>query len=266
MEAYQKHGHAARWSSEAFALAAQAKVLSGTKLEQLVVRLQRHSGQRRDACWRFVIRHGIQQQTEHRRWTHEEIELVREDLVRNPIEVIAKKIRRTPKSIRSMLQRHSLRVRDIRCDIFSLESLAQALHVRKSEILVWIERGWLQANLIACERRRQFTITPESLESLYKHHLPELLKRGIPNQCLFEAYVQYLHSPKHTCGEQLLDVRRDKRELAAYEADQTDPKQSAESEGLIESYGDRAGTFRGSPVLAKSNRNSARGRRSESRL
>jgi hypothetical protein len=44
------------------------------------------------------------------------------------------------------------------------------------------------------------------------------LKRGIPNQSLFEAYVQYVHSPKHTIGEQLLDVRRDKRERAAYAA------------------------------------------------
>ena len=48
----------------------------------------------------------------------------------------------------------------------------------------------------------------------------DLLKRGIPNQSLFEAYVQYVHSPKHTVGEQLLDVRRDKRERAAYAATQ----------------------------------------------
>src|ERR1700723_713917 len=30
--------------------------------------------------------------------------------------------------------------------------------------------------------------------------------------------VQYCYSPKHTVGEQLLDVRRDKRERAAYAA------------------------------------------------
>jgi hypothetical protein len=62
------------------------------------------------------------------------------------------------------------------------------------------------------------TITPESLMSLYKHHHADVLKRGIPNQALFEAYVQYCFSPKHTVGEQLLDVRRDKRERAAYAA------------------------------------------------
>ncbi len=43
-----------------------------------------------------------------------------------------------------------------------------------------------------------------------------MLKRGIPNQAFFEAYVQYCFAPKHTVGEQLLDVRRDKRERAAF--------------------------------------------------
>ena len=52
--------------------------------------------------------------------------------------------------------------------------------------------------------------------SLYKQHHADVLKRGIPNQVLFEAYVQYCFTPKHTVGEQLLDVRRDKRERAAY--------------------------------------------------
>jgi hypothetical protein len=54
--------------------------------------------------------------------------------------------------------------------------------------------------------------------SLYKQHHGDVLKRGIPNQALFEAYVQYCFSPKHTVGEQLLDVRRDKRERTAYAA------------------------------------------------
>ena len=44
----------------------------------------------------------------------------------------------------------------------------------------------------------------------------DLRKHG--NQSLFEAYVQYVHSPKHTVGEQLLEVRRDKRERAAFAA------------------------------------------------
>lgn len=46
----------------------------------------------------------------------------------------------------------------------------------------------------------------------------DLMKRGLRNQSLFEAYVEYCFSPKHTVGEQLLDVRRDKRERAAFAA------------------------------------------------
>jgi len=207
-----------RWSAEALALAAQAKVLSGNKLEQLVIRLQRHTGRSREACWRFIIQYGIKGRVDNRRWTDEEVDFVREEIVKRSVDEIARKLGRTPKSVRSMLQRNRLGVREIRCDLFSLASLARALHIRKEEIRFWTEQGWLQASVSTNGRRRSYTITPEALAHAYKHHLPELLKRGIPNQSLFEAYVQYVHSPKHTVGEQLLDVRRDKRERAAYAA------------------------------------------------
>ena len=213
-------GSSLDWSNEASALVAQAKVLSGSKLEQLVVRLQRHSGRTKEACWRFVIQHGIKGKVDHRRWSDSEIDLVREELVKRSVEDVAKKLHRTPKAIRSMMQRHHLRVREIRCDRFSVESLAIALHVRKAEIHLWIKQGWLQATLDTQGKKHCYGITPESLMNLYKRHLPDLLKRGIPNQSLFEAYLQYCYSPKHTTGEQLLDVRRDKKERAAYTATQ----------------------------------------------
>ena len=209
-----------RWSPEALALAAQAKVLSGNKLEQLVVRLQRHTGRTREACWRFIIQYGLKGRVDHRRWTEDEIETVREELVKRSVEEIARKLNRTAKSIRSMLQRNGFQVREIRCDLFSIESLARALRVRKAEIHFWIKQGWLQAAVNTEGKRHSYSITPESLKHAYNHHLMDLLKRGIPNQSLFEAYVQYVHSPKHTVGEQLLDVRRDKRERAAFAATQ----------------------------------------------
>src|SRR5271155_2754262 len=151
------------WSSEALAMAARAKVLSGDKLEQLVVRLQRHSGRTKEACWRFVIQHGIKGKVDHRRWSDSEIDLVREELVKRSVEDVAKKLHRTPKAVRSMLQRHDLRVREIRCDRFSVESLAIALHVRKAEIHLWIKQGWLQATLDTQGKKQCYSITPESL-------------------------------------------------------------------------------------------------------
>jgi len=219
-----------RWSPEALALAAQAKVLSGNKLEQLVVRLQRHTGRTREACWRFIIQYGIKGKVDHRRWTEEEIEIVREELVKRSVEEIARKLNRTAKSVRSMLQRNGFNVREIRCDLFSIESLARALCVRKAEIHFWIKEGWLQASVNTQGKRHSYTITPESLKHAYSHHLTDLLKRGIPNQSLFEAYVQYVHSPKHTVGEQLLVVRRDKRERAAFAATQGNGTANEEEE------------------------------------
>jgi hypothetical protein len=120
-----------------------------------------------------------------------------------------------------MLQRNRLYVREIRCDLFSVESLAAALHIGKTEIHFWIKQGWLEATVTTEGRRPSYSITAEALANVYKHHLADLLKRGLRSQSLFEAYLQYLHSPKHTIGEQLLDVRRDKRERAAFAASQT---------------------------------------------
>jgi hypothetical protein len=206
------------WSPEALVMAAQAKVLSGNKLEQLVVRLQRHTGRPKEACWRLIIQHGIKGRKDHRRWTESELEIVREELVKKSIEEVAKKIDRTSKAIRNMLRRNHLSVREIRCDLFSVESLASALHVRKAEVVFWIEQNWLEASVADQGKRRFYVITPEALKDLYKHHRGDLMKRGIRNQSLFEAYVEYCFAPKHTVGEQLLDVRRDKREREAFAA------------------------------------------------
>jgi hypothetical protein len=206
------------WSAEAMAMAAQAKVLSGAKTR--AARSPPAASQRAAEGSLLALHHPVRYQghQDHRRWTEIEFEIVREELVKRSLEEVAKKINRTPKAIRNMLKRNHLSLREIRCDLFSVESLATALRVRKAEIIFWIEHGWLQATIVSRGKRRSYTITPEALMNLYKQHHADVLKRGIPNQALFEAYVQYCFAPKHTVGEQLLDVRRDKRERAAYVA------------------------------------------------
>ena len=55
------------------------------------------------------------------------------------------------------------------------------------------------------------------------HHLHDLLEqKRVPNIALFEAFYNYCFVPKHTIGTQLLTVRRDKRERAAFAATQGD--------------------------------------------
>jgi hypothetical protein len=103
----------------------------------------------------------------------------------------------------------------------SIESLARILHVRKTEILSWIEKGWLEATVRVQGKRSSYTITPEAFRALYSHHLNDLLtQKRIPNVALFEAFYNYCFVPKHTIGSQLLTVRHDKREREAYVASQ----------------------------------------------
>jgi hypothetical protein len=206
---------------EALAIAAQAKVLSGNKLEQLVIRLQRLTGQTREACWRFLIRHGLKARKDHRRWTDDELDTLRDGLVKFSLEEMAAKLHRSSKALRAKLRREGFSLREIRCDLFSIESLACAVRVQRAQVLLWIEHGWLPATVTRRRQKNHYTITPEALAHLFKNHLQDVLKRGVSNQSLFEAYVQYCYSPKHTVGEQLLNVRRDKRERAAYEQAQS---------------------------------------------
>lgn len=223
-------GLAILWGSEALSMAEQARVLSGTKLVQLVRRLQRQTGRPQEECWRFVIKYGIKAETDHRRWRSDELDEARELLTKYSVEEVAKRLNRSPRALRNAFHRRQLSVREIRCDCFSLEALAQAVHVRPREVIHWIEQGWLQATITKRGKRNGYRIAPEALAALYRHHLQDLLKRRIPNHTLFDAYVQYCFSPKHTTGEQLLEVRHDKREREAFAALQNGEACASQSE------------------------------------
>ena len=106
--------HVPKWSDDAKRLARQARVLSGDKLIDLVARIQRMTGNSKDACWRFIRQHGLRSKHDYRRWTPEEFDQLREELASHPLETVARRLRRTEESIRSVLARHGLSVRSIR--------------------------------------------------------------------------------------------------------------------------------------------------------
>ena len=81
-------------------------------------------------------------------------------IVKSSIEEAAMKVDRTPKAIHNMLRRNHTGLRDNRCDLFSVESLAAAFHVRKGDVISWIQQAWLQATLPKRGRRKFYTITP----------------------------------------------------------------------------------------------------------
>ena len=209
------------WGEEARAIATQARVLSGEKLDQLVRRLQRHSGRSRESCWRFLMKTGLKIRDEHRRWTEAEIEELREHIATHTVEETAKKLGRSAKSVRCALHRYDLKIREIRCDWMSIDSLARILRVRKAEIQFWIEKGWLEATIRTHGKRTSHVITPEALDALYRHHLGDLMARNrVPSVALIEIYRELCFVPKHTVGSQLLSVRHDKQERADYAASQ----------------------------------------------
>ncbi len=221
------------WSEEARAIATQARVLSGEKLDQLVRRLQRHSGRSRESCWRFVMQTGLKIRDEHRRWTEAEIDTLREYVAMHTIAETAKMLGRSVKSVRCALERNDLKIRELRCDMMSIDSLAKILHVRKTEIQSWIEKGWLESTARTHGKRTRYVITPEAFRALYTRHLSELLdQKRIPNVALFEAFYNYCFVPKHTIGTQLLTVRRDKREREAFAESQTENDEFAEEASM----------------------------------
>ena len=228
---------AGAWNDEAKAIAIQARVLSGEKLDQLVRRLQRHTGRSRESCWRFVLQTGLKIRDEHRRWTEAEIDALREHIATHTVEETAKMLGRSAKSVRCALHRYDLKIREIRCDWMSIHSLANILHVRKAEIQSWIEKGWLEATVRTHGKRSSYVITPEAFRALYTRHLSELIaQKRIPSVALFEAFYNYCFVPKHTIGTQLLTVRRDKRERAAFMAMQDGAESEEEDDETQERF------------------------------
>lgn len=141
---------------------------------------------------------------------------LREELERRSVEQVAKLINRTPKAVRNMLRRNELTLGEIRSDQHSVYSVAGAVHVRKAEVIFWIEQNWLRASVVHEGKRRRYFITAEALKDFLRHHRDDLIKRGIRNLWQFEAYLEFCYAPKHTTGDQTLDVRRDKKEREAF--------------------------------------------------
>ena len=205
------------WSSEACALAQQARSLNFLKIEPLIQKLQQISGRSRRDCV-ILIHRCVQQKPLRRSWTEEEIDQVRELLVANPVDVVARKIGRSTSSVKHLCSRRRIRIKELRCDLFSINSLAAAMHVRKAEIVFWIDQGWLEVTKEGQGRTVAHLISPEALQRCLREHLQDLQKRNIRSSTILAVFNQFCYVPKHTVGEQLLQVREAKREQAAYES------------------------------------------------
>ena len=144
-------------------------------------------------------------------WTEEESDQVCELLVINRMELVAHKLRRSLSSAKQLCGRLEIRVREVRCDLFSINSLAAAVHLRKAEIVWWIDRGWLEAMRENEAKSTRHKIQPETLQRCLRERSAELQERNLRSATILAVFKHFCDVPKHTAGEELRHVREAKR-------------------------------------------------------
>ncbi len=137
--------------------------------EQVISRLIQMSGNPRGACLRFMRRLGLAPQRSYREWTTREQRHLIELIEEVPIREAARILHRSLPSIRSMLHRLGLGARPSR-EWFTVTLLAQALHISRSEVQKWIDRGWLQCRTVQVQGATRKIIDPEDFCLFVKNH------------------------------------------------------------------------------------------------
>jgi hypothetical protein len=135
----------------------------------LIAKLVEISGNPRNACLRFLKQMGVTQKRTYRPWTKPEQQRLLDLVASIPVEETAKIMRRSPRSVRSMLHRLEGGGRRGR-EWFTKFSLATVLHIRAEEVQRWIDRGWLKCRVIETSGLKQQIIDPEDFCSFFKEY------------------------------------------------------------------------------------------------
>jgi hypothetical protein len=197
------------WSDEATQLVAGhrqwiAKVGNhrGGEREQILLQLAQISGNPRDACLRFLRRLGVAEKRSYREWTTREQQRLIELMDDVPVEEAARVLRRPPASVRSMLHRLGLGVRQSR-EWFTVSLLAQALHIGRDEVRKWIDRGWLRCRVVQAQSVKVQIIDADDFCSFVKNYGREVIGNRLSYEGL--AFVRdYVFPRSHA---DLLSVR-----------------------------------------------------------
>lgn len=156
----------------------------GSDREQIVSELVRISGNPRDACLRFLRRHGVAEKRSYREWTTREQQRLIELMNDVPVEEAARVLRRPAASVRSMLHRLGLGARQSR-EWFTISLLAQALHVGRDEVRKWVDRGWLQCRFVQAQSVKVQIIDADDFCSFVKNYG----RKVIGNRLSYEGLV-----------------------------------------------------------------------------
>jgi hypothetical protein len=174
----------------------------GSDREQILSKLIQISGNPRDACLRFLRRLGVAEQRSYREWTTREQQRLVELMDAVPVEEAARVLRRPPASVRSMLHRLGLGVRQSR-EWFTVSLLAQALHISRDEVRKWIDRGWLQCRVVQAQSVKVQIIDVDDFCSFVKNYGREVIGNRLSYEGL--AFVRdYVFPRSHA---DLLAVR-----------------------------------------------------------
>jgi hypothetical protein len=190
-----------QWSDEAKELVeayAQSvehgyKTKSSASLTNQVVAL---TGNPRAACIRFLGQHGVRQNRIYRFWTKPEQQRLIDLMETCPIVEIARIMQRTPCSVRSMLQRLGESAQGGR-DWFTIYSLAEALHIRATEVQKWIDNGWLKCRIVETTGIKKRIIDPDDFCDFARQYGPTVIGRRLSYEGL--KFVQtFVFPPKHS--------------------------------------------------------------------
>lgn len=180
-------------------------------LKGLITRLVQVSGNPRDACWRFARQAGVGVKQAYRPWTRSEQQKLLDLIATHPVHEVTLMLRRSPASVRSMLQRLGATAR-MGQDWFTKYTLAEALHVRAEDVQKWIDRGWLKCRTVQTGRLTRDVVDADDFCEFCKHHRSEIMGRRLNLDRL--SFVQtFVFPPSHM---ELLPVRESKKERAAY--------------------------------------------------
>jgi hypothetical protein len=219
MEAHDHTRRVFRWPGEAreavhaFVAVEHADGFeNGTDARALIEQLVKVSGNPRDACWRFARQLGLGSKQAYRPWTRREQQKLLDLIAAHPLHEVALTLRRSPGSVRAMLQRLGGSAR-MGQDWFTKYTLAEALHIRAEEVQKWITRGLLKCRTVQTGRLSREIIDADDFCEFCKKHRSEIVGRRLNSDRL--TFVQtFVFPPSHM---ELLPVRESKKERAAYE-------------------------------------------------
>jgi hypothetical protein len=144
----------------------------------------------------------VAQKRSYREWTTREQQRLIDLMNDVPVEEAARVLRRPPASVRSMLHRLGLGVRQSR-EWFTISLLAQALHIGRDEVRKWVDRGLLQCRVVQAQSARMQIIDADDFCSFVKNYGREVIGNRLSYEGL--AFVRdYVFPRSHA---DLLSVR-----------------------------------------------------------